>query len=198
MQKYRYGTTDIIDCRPGNCPGWKRLETIHGTCCTFNYHPLKKSNASILNQIGILGGMNILFAGRDATTEGVSLIITKPGSFITHSSEIFNLIPGYDNFFRLHLTHDTFSSDYKNLPVSLRRCFTISDGKPSLVFQTRCWLVCAAANAHEKCDCHPYFLPIIEPAHKSVRSCDISDLMCIRNKAGITMDSTILKLSFDL
>lgn len=198
MQKYRYGTTDVYNCSAGSCPGWERLSTIYGTCCAFNYHPFGKSSASVLNQVGILGGVNILFGGKDATSDGVVMIITKPGSFITHSSEMFHLIPGFDNFFRLHLIHDTYSSDYERLPVRLRRCFSASDGRPSLVFQSRCLFVCAAETAHDQCDCHPYFLPIIEPSHQSIRSCNMSDLICIRNKAGITMDSRSLKISFIL
>lgn len=197
MKKYRYGK-EIFECRPGNCPGWQRVTTVHGTCCAFNYHPLGKANASVLNQEGLLGGMDILFAGEEASSLGAILIITQPGSYITHSVESFNIVPGFDNFFGLYLTNEIYSSDYEKLPLRLRRCFLVSDGKPSLVFQTRCLLLCAAKNAHDKCNCHPYFLPIIEPAHKSVRSCNVGDTMCIRTKAGIKMYSKSLESSFIL
>lgn len=183
MQKYRYGM-DVFDCRRGNCPGWKRMETIHGICCVFNYHPGAKQNASVLNQAGKLGGMNILFSGKNAASEGVTLIITRPGSFVTHLADLFTLVPGFDNYFRLYLTHDIYTSYYEKLSVKLRRCFTAADGEKSLVFQTRCLLVCAAKKLHEICNCHPYFLPILEPEDKSFRSCTVADLMCVRYRAG--------------
>lgn len=194
IQEYRYGIK-MFECNINGCPGWSQTATVHGTCCSFNYFPLAKERASVLNQAGNLGGMNILFGGKNATAEGafdsktsitgLNLIISEPGSFITLSSEMFSLTADFDNYFRIYLSNDAVSSDYESLPLKLRQCFLSRDMHTNTIAsRSRCTLVCTMEITHRECGCHPYHLPFITHTSKTIRNCTINDLNCIRSKTG--------------
>lgn len=191
MVKYRHGI-EYFDCNATNCPGWKETRTVHGPCCSFNYHPLAKENARIFNQAGKLSGMNILFSGNDLPSS-LTVIFSQPGAFITLYSEVYALITKFDNYFRIYLTNDVVTKRFEGLPVKYRKCVLPSDMRdmaPSLVFRSRCILTCVMELINQECECHPYYMPIAFQT-QSIRNCTIKDLTCIRKKAKG-------KISFDL
>lgn len=187
MRKFRYGI-EMFECTSNDCPGWKLIPTVYGTCCSFNFHPLSKWSASVLNQAGKFGGMNILFSdsGQNMPPSGISIIISQPGSFITRflDQDMFPLIPGYDNYFRLYLNLQDISPFFKHLPLKSRQCMLPVDGPPSAYFRSRCILICITEAIYRECGCHPYFMPIIKENSKIFRNCTIKDLLCFANRTS--------------
>lgn len=191
MVKYRYGI-EYFDCTAKSCPGWKETQTVHGPCCSFNYQPLAKQNAIVSNQAGKLSGMNILFSGYDLPSS-LTVIFSQPGEFITLYSEVYALIPKFDNYFRIYSTNVMVTKHFEGLPIKSRKCMLPNDMRdmaPSLVFRSRCIRICRMKLIYKECECHPYYMPFALQT-KSIRNCTIKDLTCIRSKAKG-------KISFDL
>lgn len=186
IDKYQFGL-DLFHCNIDSCPGWRRVRTVHGTCCSFNHYPIEtKLNASILNQAGKFGGMNILFRSLEG---GLNLIIAQPKEYITFSNGVYSLLPGFDNYFRLYLTSDIISKYFEKLPLKSRQCMLSRDLGPILMFRSRCTLVCKMEYIYSVCGCHPYYMPFIIEKSKSIGNCTIKDLICFRNRTGKSIEN---------
>lgn len=175
----------MTECEPDNCPGWTKTTTPYGTCCSFNYFPMAPLSASVLNQSGKFGALHIIFSGRNIADTGLMLIVAQSNAFITHYDNSLPIFPGFDNFFGIHSLKDTGTSQFQNLPLKYRQCMMPTDGDSNHIARSRCMLLCATEIIYKECACHPYFMPNFQEPSKSIRNCDVRDLLCFRDKPGI-------------
>lgn len=182
ITKFRYGDA-LFNCTKGYCPGWRKIRSFYGTCCSYNYHPNNKCNASVLNQAEKLSGMSILFS-RPGYSTGVKLLLSQPGSYITHFTDSFSVIPEFDNYFRIYLINEILTAAFQNLPLKHRRCMQPGDMDNFMYIRSRCILVCTAEAMYRECGCHPYFIPSITEISKTHRNCTVNDLLCFKYETG--------------
>lgn len=184
MKKYRFGD-EMFNCKPNDCPGWKTVPTIHGLCCTFNFHPNNAFNAYALNQFGKHSGMSIVFNGTISTNSlSSTLMIHYPSDYVTKATQFTPLSPGYETFIRIYSHLNEPSNQYMNLPLESRRCLLPQDKNLTLFRQSRCRLICFTKVVHKKCGCHPYSLPILENSYKIMKNCTPVDIPCFDHNFG--------------
>lgn len=174
---------NVLECNSSSCPGWKRVQCVHGQCCSFNYHPLERNKAVMLQQSDRLSSLSILFDG-NVPLSGLKLMITPPGTFITHYVEVFFLCPNADNFFYFLSKIGTYTTQFSYLPLNRRKCRLPTDDPSSVYFKSQCTLNCRAEVIHKLCGCHPYYISHAGN-HKNIRKCTFEDLICFRDQPGI-------------
>lgn len=176
---------DLYDCTPYDCPRWQKILTVYGACCSFNYYPTPeaKLNATVLNQFGELGGLNILLSSQHLPDSGISLIISRPGGYIMHYSEKIALVPGFDNFFSFYVNKFSSHSNFASLDFESRRCMLPQedDRWKSISW---CTLSYTLEAIYKECGCHPYYMPNRTKESATKRKCTVKDLNCFRYTPG--------------
>lgn len=181
MHKYTFdGITH--DCSSDSCAGWRKVSSILGTCCSFNYHPIALPNVTVINQAGKFSGIQILFSSKNLPTFGLSLVISYAGEYITPYDSVFKLFPRFDNFFRLDLEKIISHPRFNSLSMESRRCVLPTDGTDAGFYRSWCTLICIVENIYKECGCHPFCMPILTQRSASMRKCTVNDLTCFRQK----------------
>lgn len=139
--------------------------------------------SSVLNQANKLGGMHILFS-RDENSSGVKLLISPPRSYVTHFTDIFSIIPDFDNFFQIYIRNEILTNAFQKLPLKSRRCVLPGDMEDLMYLRSRCVLICIAEEMYTNCGCHLYFIQAITLKSKTHRDCTFKDLLCFKNQTG--------------
>lgn len=185
MLRYRFDNK-LVDCKPESCPKWQKISSVFGACCSFNFYPKPSSrlNATIINQVGKLGGMTILFSSKHLPASGLSLIITNPGGYIMPYDSASTLFPGFENFFRLYFKRYLFHPNFEHAPYKTRRCMLSRRNDDRWNSYSWCILNHTLEIIYKECDCHPYYMPNVTEKSASMRNCTVKDLLCFRDKPG--------------
>lgn len=186
MKKYRFGN-DVFDCILNNCPGWKIEPTMHGLCCTFNFHPYNASKAHSIAEYGKFSGMSIIFNDANSTNSSSTLLIHYPSDYVTKATDLFTLSPGHEQFIQIYTKLEMPSNHFMGLPFESRRCLLSHDTNLTLFRQSRCRVICFTKIVHKECGCHPYSLPILEGSYKISRNCTPMDIPCFDFNSGNEM-----------
>lgn len=177
----------IYSCSPIECPRWRKVLTIFGACCSFNYFPMMLSNVTAINLSRQVASIKILFSGRDLPEQGLSLIISYAGEYITPYDSSFKLYPGVDNFYRINVEQIIPNKHFERLSFQSRRCKLLTDAdinEKNSFYQSWCTFSCILENMYNECHCHPFNMPILTQQGTSMRDCEVKDLPCFSNKTG--------------
>ncbi|KAG4077324.1 hypothetical protein HA402_009725 [Bradysia odoriphaga] len=163
--------------------------TPSGVCCTFNFNPSNSSYQPLnVNSYGVRGGLSIIATSIPHTNDGMSgllfsdgfiMHVHSPYDFPTDASYMTLLGIGQVTLVGVHPTLTTVSADVHALPVVSRRCLTGPDVGLNIYRRAACATKCMAQFIHEKCECHPYFLPAIDDGTQ-IRDCIVTDGECFQ------------------
>lgn len=175
------------NCRPNNCPKWQKVSTIFGACCSFNYFPMMLSNVTAINLSRSLAAINILYSGRNLPAQGLSLIISYAGEYITPYDSSFKLYPGIDNFYRINVEQVIPNSNFRRLSFQSRRCMLSEDTEEdanAAIYRSWCTFNCVLKNIYKECHCHPFSMPFLIQQSASMRDCEVKDIPCFTDKTS--------------
>lgn len=162
--------------------------TYTGLCCSFNYNPSNSSYEPLsVNSYGVRGGLSVIATSFPHVNDGTSgllfsngfvVFIHSPHDFPTESTSMALLEVGKITSIGVYPTFSTVSADVKALPLVSRKCMTGSDNGLNIYSQASCATRCMTEFIHEKCECHPYFLPVMDGTW--IRDCSVIDGECFQ------------------
>ncbi len=175
-----------------------------GLCCSFNYNPTNLSYVPLkVNSFGVRGGLSIIATSFPHTNDGTSGLLFSDGyilfthpplDFPTMDSSMDLLEVGKITSIGIYPTISTVSADIVALPLQSRKCLTGNDVGAKTYRRTTCFTHCLTRFIHEKCDCHPFFLPVLD-GDDQPRNCVILDGECFQR---IYCEIVVCHSKFDL
>lgn len=163
--------------------------TPFGVCCTFNFNPNNSSYQPLnVNSYGVRGGLSIIATSVPHSNDGSSgilfsdgfiLHVHSPYDYPTESTYMTLLNIGKVTLVGVYPTASSVSDDMIALPLATRRCLTGSDVGSSMYSRDACAMKCMAQFIHDKCECHPYFLPAMDEGTQ-FRHCAVTDGECFQ------------------
>ncbi|XP_031621593.1 sodium channel protein Nach-like [Contarinia nasturtii] len=179
LKRYRFGM-NVFECSLNNCTEWRNIRSIYGVCCTFNFNPNDLSQSVVSNDWGKHSGVSIILDGKMVTKSGFNTFVHNVAEYLTKSTSIISLLPGYDNFIRVRPQFNIPSQHFLSLPFESRRCFLPQDRNLTLFQQSRCQNMEFGMAIRNECGCHPYFLPQFDNAENTTENCTIQDIRCFK------------------
>lgn len=163
--------------------------TLSGVCCTFNFNPTNSSYQPLnVNSYGVRGGLSIIASSAPHTNEGESGLLLSDGFILkVHSPDDFSTEADYMTLLGIgkvtlvgvYPTISTASTDVIALPLATRRCLTGNDVGLNMYSKAACATKCMTQFIHEKCECHPHFLPAMDDGTQ-IRDCAVTDGECFQ------------------
>lgn len=118
------------------------------------------------------------------TKSGFHIFVHHGAEYVTKSTPIISLLPGYDNFIRVRPQFNIPSQHFLSLPFESRRCLLPHDRNLTLFRQSRCHITEFGSAIYKECGCHPYFFPQFEDAKNTTENCTVHALQCFKFDSG--------------
>lgn len=154
-----------------------------GVCCSFNYNPSNISYEPLkVNSYGVRGGLSLIGTSfphfNDGTSgnlfsDGFVLLMHSPYDFPTYDSIMTLLEVGKITSIGIYPTVTTLSNEVNSLPIQSRKCLVGRDVGLPMYRRTTCTIDCLRRFIYDKCDCHPYFLPVGDD-DKRIQNCTVA------------------------